>query len=197
MAILRRNGHDLYYEEHGTGAPIVGVHGSPSSAAFWEDAAPEIARLGRCILYDRRGYFRSGWGEVPATLDLDDQLDDLTALLTELDAVPAVVIGRSTGGHIALALAVRRRELVRGLVLLEPAVFGLTPESQQWADELRQRILDAAEDPTTASRTLFDYALGPGAWESFPEEAREILSTGGAAMLAEVRGRGLDLSQEL
>lgn len=53
------NGVDLYFEEHGKGLPIVGIHGTPSSAVLWAEAAPELAKYGRCILYDRRGFYRS------------------------------------------------------------------------------------------------------------------------------------------
>jgi pimeloyl-ACP methyl ester carboxylesterase len=197
MALLRRTGLDLYYEEHGAGAPILGIHGSPSTAAFWEEAARELARLGRCILYDRRGYHRSEFRRPQATIDLEDQIDDAVALLTHLDAVPAVVIGRSTGGQIALALAVRRPDLVRALVLLEPAVFSLDARARRWAGELREDVLVSAEsDPKSASRTVFDLALGPEVWAGMPDEARELFNTGSAALVAEMRGRGLDLSTE-
>jgi pimeloyl-ACP methyl ester carboxylesterase len=197
VSTLRRDGQALYYEEHGTGDPILGIHGSPSAAVFWEEAAEELARLGRCVLYDRRGYHRSAWPQPPTTVDLADQVADAVALLAELGGTPAVVIGRSTGGQIALALALEHPALVRALVLLEPAVFALHPDAQRWATELREEVLASAEaDPGSVSRTVFDLALGPDVWAGLPEGAREIFATGGPALLAEIRGRGLDLSAE-
>jgi pimeloyl-ACP methyl ester carboxylesterase len=53
------NGVTLYYEERGVGAPILGIHGGGSSAAFWVEAAAELGKRGRAIVYDRRGSFRS------------------------------------------------------------------------------------------------------------------------------------------
>ena len=53
------NGIRLYYEEHGSGAPILCIHGGGSSALMWADAVEELARLGRVIAYDRRGCTRS------------------------------------------------------------------------------------------------------------------------------------------
>ena len=161
---------DLHYEEHGTGTAILGIHGSPSAAAFWEDAAAALGRLGRCIVYDRRGYGRSVCDESPATIDLADQLEDAVALLAGLSAAPAVVIGRSTGGQIALALALHRPAVVRALVLLEPAVFSLDRPAQASADGLRETVLAAASrDPSTAAEALFAEALGRDAWSTFPE----------------------------
>jgi pimeloyl-ACP methyl ester carboxylesterase len=195
MAILHRNGHHLYYEVHGSGDTILGIHGSPSSAVFWEDAAPELARLGRCVIYDRQGYHRSAWEHPRDRVDLDDQLDDAAALLDGLDGAPAVVVGRSTGGQIALALAVRRPELVRALVLLEPAVFTLVPEAAAWAGELRAKVLKAAEqDPSAASRAVLEEALGADTWAGFPAEVQELFTAGATGMLAEMAGDGLDLS---
>jgi pimeloyl-ACP methyl ester carboxylesterase len=60
-----------------------------------------------CIVYDRRGSFRSERPEPYATSDVSDHADDVGALLDTLSATPAVVIGRSYGGGIALDLARR------------------------------------------------------------------------------------------
>ena len=59
MPTFRADGADLYYEVHGTGTPILGIHGTPSSALLWVEAAQALASVGRCIIYDRRGFFRS------------------------------------------------------------------------------------------------------------------------------------------
>jgi pimeloyl-ACP methyl ester carboxylesterase len=197
VATLHRDGWSLHYEVHGSGVPVLGVHGSPSSAVFWQDAGRELSRVGRCILYDRRGYHRSG-RPASATTDLDDEVDDAAALLEHLAADPAVVIGRSTGGLIALALAMRRRDLVRALVLLEPAVFTLDRQAQRWAGGLRNALLRAGsgDDPEVASRAVLDMALGPGTWADLDATSRTIFAGAGSALLAEVRGRGLDLSAE-
>jgi pimeloyl-ACP methyl ester carboxylesterase len=48
------NGIKLYVEEYGTGGPILGIHGTPSSAVLWTDAAQTLSRVGRCVIYDRR-----------------------------------------------------------------------------------------------------------------------------------------------
>jgi pimeloyl-ACP methyl ester carboxylesterase len=164
---------------------------------LWVDAARELASCGRCIIYDRRGFFRSGRPEPFDTVDLSDHVDDAAALLDALSATPAVVIGRSTGGEIALDLAHRFPEKVKALVLLEPAVFTVDPEATAWAKRLRLRVLQAAaEDPSSAAEAVFREALGDQFWESFPEELQELFAGASPAVVAEIRGQGLDLSEE-
>jgi esterase len=124
MSEIRVNGVSLYYEDHGSGDPIVCIHGTGSSAAFWADAAEELAMHGRAIVYDRRGCFRSKRPD-PYVTTVRQQTDDAAALIDALGAAPAIVNGRSYGGAIALDLAFRYRDRVRALVLLEPADIGL------------------------------------------------------------------------
>jgi pimeloyl-ACP methyl ester carboxylesterase len=197
MPTMNVNGIDLYYEVHGEGPPILGIHGTPSSALLWVDAATALASRGRCIIYDRRGFFRSERPERFETVDLSDHVDDAAGLLDALSATPAVVIGRSTGGQIALALARRFPDKVKALVLLEPAVFTVDPEAAAWAQRLRLSVLQAAaEDPALAAEAVFREALGDRFWESLPEELKELFTEASPAVLAEIRGQGLDLSEE-
>src|SRR5687767_5020702 len=141
MAVLDAGDVALYHEVHGKGPGILGIHGTPSSALLWADAARRLAEVGRCVVYDRRGFGRSS--PPGARLDLADHVADAVLLLDRVVGVPAVVIGRSTGGLIALALAIRHRDRVRGLVLLEPAVFALDDEAAAWAAALRSAVLRA------------------------------------------------------
>lgn len=189
------NGVALHVEVAGEGVPIFGVHGSPSSAVMWEEAAVVLARHGRCITYDRRGFLRSREPAPAASVDLADHVDDALALLARLDAVPAIVIGRSTGGLIALELALRAPAVVRALVLLEPAVFTLDDRSAAWAVELRTRLLEAeSRDPSAVAEAVIRLALGDATWESFPADLREMFAGTNDGTRAELHGDGLDLS---
>ena len=190
------NGVELYYEEHGEGLPVLGIHGTPSSAMLWEDPAAELAKIGRCIIYDRRGFHRSERPEPFTAVDLADHVDDAAALLDALSATPAAVIGRSTGGEIALALAHRYPEKVTALVLLEPAVFWLDAKAQAWAGQLRDLVLEvAATDPHAAAAAVIRQVMGDQLWEALPGELRTMFDNTSPAVLAEIRGDGLDLSE--
>jgi esterase len=184
MAERRINGVRLYYEQHGAGEPILGVHGAGSSAALWEGAVPELAKRGRTILYDRRGSFRSERPEPYAT-NVHEQADDAAALIDALGAVPAVVIGRSYGGAIAVDLALRYPDRVRAQVLLEGDVPAVSPTAaREWA-ELEEQLV---ADPSRAAEELMTVVMGDGGWERLPAEVREILSGNGPALVAELRG---------
>jgi hypothetical protein len=107
MAELQVNDVRLYYEEHGQGPPILCVHGTGGSALMWGAAVPELARLGRVIVYDRRGCTRSQRPDPYDKTSVGEHTEDAAALLEALGAIPAAVIGRSYGGEVATDLALR------------------------------------------------------------------------------------------
>ena len=186
MSEIRVNGVSLYYEEHGAGTAIVGVHGGGSSAAMWVGAAAELAKRGRTILYDRRGSFRSERPE-PYTTNVHEQADDAAALIDALEAAPAIVIGRSYGGAVAVDLALRYPDRVRALVLLEGDVPSVSKNlAREWA-ELEERLL-AEGDPRRAAEALMRNVLGDAGWAEVPEEVKEVLTGNGPALVAEIRG---------
>jgi pimeloyl-ACP methyl ester carboxylesterase len=182
------NGVRLHHEERGEGAPILCVHGGGSSALLWEDALPPLARLGRVIAYDRRGCSRSERPEPYARTTVAEQADDAAALLEALEAGPAVVIGRSYGGAVAVDLALRHPTRVCALVLLEGDALGLVPAAWEWTRALRDRLVRvrAEEGIDAVFAALIAEVAGPGAWATFPEGLRAMLTANGEALLAEL-----------
>jgi pimeloyl-ACP methyl ester carboxylesterase len=182
------NGCRLYYSEHGEGDPILCIHGGGSSAVMWESAFEPLARLGCLIAYDRRGCARSERPDPYERTSVAEQADDAAALLDALSAAPAVVIGRSYGGAVAIDLALRHPERVRALVLLEGDALGLSRVGSEWTKAIRDRLRKvAAEDGVDAVyKALIDEVMGAGAWASFPDQARRILTHNGPALLAEL-----------
>src|SRR5438309_9472500 len=193
MSEVRVNGVRLYYEEHGRGGPILCIHGTSSSAMVWRPAAiEELAGLGRVILYDRRGCTRSERPD-PYETSVLQHAEDAAALLQALDAVPAVVIGRSYGGETAVELALRHPAQVRALVLLEAALLTLDREAMQWAEELRAAVEDAAaRDVSSVAETFLRRVLGDEQWGSFPDQLRQMFVNNSLAILAEFRGPWLE-----
>ncbi len=88
---------ELYYEDLGTGAPVVLIHGWPLSGRSWENQVPALVEAGhRVITYDRRGF---GWSSQPwGGYDYDTFAADLNALLEHLDLRDANLVGFSMGG---------------------------------------------------------------------------------------------------
>jgi esterase len=193
---VRANGVSLYYEEHGTGEPILCIHGGGSSAAVWVDAAAELGTRGRTIVYDRRGSFRSERPE-PYVTDVHQQADDAAALIDALAAAPAIVIGRSYGGTIAIDLALRYPDRVRALALLEGDAPSLSEDATRWLADLERRVLAAAKaDIGTVTETVFRAVAGDAAWEGLPEAAKQMFAANGPAVVAELRGGFPDFTTE-
>jgi pimeloyl-ACP methyl ester carboxylesterase len=180
------NGVRLHVEDHGAGVPMLGIHGTGSSAQLWAQAVPALTERGRVILYDRRGFGRSERPSTPAT-GVHVHTEDAAGLLVALEASPAVVLGRSYGGEVAVDLALRHPELVRCLVLLEPSMPMLAPESREWLERLRAQLPPGTAPAVAASR-LVDAAFGEGAWPQLPGSMRGLFTDNGEAILAEVHG---------
>ena len=196
MSEIRVNGVTLYYEELGAGEPILCIHGTGSSAAFWVDATQELATHGRTIAYDRRGFSRSERPE-PFVTNVHQHTDDAAALIDALGAAPAIVIGRSYGGNVALDLALRYPDRVRALALLEGGPETLSESAMQWVADLERELFAAAEeDMTTVAETLIRGVAGGGAWDGLPPEARQIFTYNGPAIVAELRGGILEIGVE-
>ncbi|HEX3183233.1 MAG TPA: alpha/beta hydrolase [Pyrinomonadaceae bacterium] len=95
--ISTKNGTQIFYNDWGTGQPVVFSHGWPLSADAFEDQMFFLASHGyRCIAHDRRGHGRSSqpWNGN----DMDTYADDLAELVAALDLKDAIHIGHSTGG---------------------------------------------------------------------------------------------------
>jgi non-heme chloroperoxidase len=88
---------DLYYEDHGTGKPIILIHGYPLSGASWEKQTAALLNSGyRVITYDRRGF---GQSSKPATgYNYDTFAEDLHKLVTQLGLRDFALAGFSMGG---------------------------------------------------------------------------------------------------
>jgi non-heme chloroperoxidase len=88
---------DLYYEDHGTGKPVVLIHGFPLSGASWEKQVSVLLNAGfRVITYDRRGFGKSSQ---PTTgYDYDTFAEDLHKLVTTLELHDFSLVGFSMGG---------------------------------------------------------------------------------------------------
>jgi len=189
MATTEVNGAVLFYEERGTGPPLLLVHGTGSYADVWSPVLEGLAHEHRVIAYDRRGFARSSAAPRGA---LADQVRDAAELLEALGACPATVVGWSAGGVIALDLAASYPDRVASLVLAEPAVHLFThPTRAALGMAARfgfQRHVrrDATAAALTAYRWSSGYATGGNAFDAFPEVWQEQMLAHAPATVREM-----------
>jgi non-heme chloroperoxidase len=111
---------ELYYEDHGSGPPVVLIHGYPLSGKAWDKQVPVLLDMGRRVItYDRRGFGKSSQ---PATgYDYDTFAADLNALMEKLDLRDAAIVGHSMGtGEVTRYLGTYGSGRVAKGVLVSP-----------------------------------------------------------------------------
>lgn len=188
------SGVQLYWEVDGVdGSPLVFVHGSWVDSHHWDAVRPLLARRFRILTYDRRGHGRS---ERPAEQgSVQQDVEDLAALMTELGFSPAHVVGNSFGASIALRLAGSRPRLLRSVMGHEPPLFGLlegVPEVAANLAEFRRRLaavvqrLEAGQAEAAAAEFVDTIALGPGGWAQLPPPVRATFVANAPTFLDEV-----------
>src|SRR5260370_1114963 len=187
----------LYYEDGGSGIPVVFVHDFAGAYRSWESQVRYFARCYRCITYNARGYPPS---DVPA----DDQRysqesarDDIRAVLDALKIDKAHIVGLSMGGFAALHFGFTYPRLVPSLVVAGCG-YGTAPNQRpQFAEGAgaAARKFEEASMPKAAE----PYALGPTrvqfqnkdprGWKEFVEQLTEHSSEGSARTLRGVQKR--------
>jgi 3-oxoadipate enol-lactonase len=115
MSIAKVDSIELYYEEQGSGDPLLLIMGLAADSTAWLFQIPDFAKHYRTIAFDNRGVGRSS--KPPGPYTIHQMADDTAGLLDVLGITRTHVIGVSMGGMIAQELALRHPQRVRGLVL--------------------------------------------------------------------------------
>ncbi|MBL0178289.1 MAG: alpha/beta fold hydrolase [Gemmatimonadetes bacterium] len=111
------NGLNMYYEVHGSGAPVVLLHGAFMPITVnWGGWIDELSKTRQVIAVEMQGHGRTA--DIPRDLTSENLADDVAALLTVLKIPRADLIGYSMGGGVAMQVAVRHPDRVRRVVVL-------------------------------------------------------------------------------
>lgn len=138
-------GLNLYYQDLGTGRPVVFVHGWPLNSNMWQYQLAELPKYGlRCIAYDRRGF---GLSDKPFDgYDYDTLADDLKALLDALDLQDVVLVGFSmAGGEVVRYFSRHGGARVSKVVLISsiaPYMAQTDDNPDGVPDDMVEQILD-------------------------------------------------------
>jgi pimeloyl-ACP methyl ester carboxylesterase len=148
------SGIDLYYEDHGSGKPVILVHGYPLNGASWEKQAAALLASGyRVITYDRRGFGKSSQ---PTTgYDYDTFAEDLRQVVSKLDLSDFALVGFSMGGgEVARYIGKYGSQGVSKAVFVSsvPPFLLKTPDNQEGVDI---GVFQGIEKAVTADRYAF------------------------------------------
>jgi len=110
------NGLKLYYEIHGSGEPLVLLHGGLGATEMFNEIMPSLSNSRQVIAVDLQGHGRTA--DVDRPLSYESMADDIAALIKYLGIEKADVMGYSLGGGVALRTAIQHPDLVRKLVIV-------------------------------------------------------------------------------
>jgi pimeloyl-ACP methyl ester carboxylesterase len=177
VSYVDANGVHTYYEEHGSGDPLLLLHGGLADASGFALQTPAFAERYRVIVPDRRGHGQTPDVDGPISYDL--MADDTIAFMDAVGTGPGLLVGWSDGGDVGLLVAIKRPDLVRTLVLMGAnfSADGLTPEAAaafkpdsdtSMIPAMRDMWSEHAVDPDRFEAVLdkmmhcwFDYAIPP------------------------------------
>ena len=132
---------DLYYEDHGSGKPVILIHGYPGNSGSWEKQTTALLAAGhRVITYDRRGFGKSS--KPTSGFDFDTFAADLRALITKLALTDLAIIGFSmAAGEVARYMGKYGSAGIRKVGIIS----GVTPY-----------LLKAPDNPEGVDLSVFD-----------------------------------------
>ncbi len=110
------NGLDMYYEIHGSGEPVILLHGGVGAIEMFGGVLPLLAEGRRVVAVDLQAHGRTA--DIDRPLSYKSMADDIGALIEHVGFEKADVMGYSLGGGVALQTAIRHPEAVRKLVLV-------------------------------------------------------------------------------
>lgn len=178
------NGLNLYYEVHGSGKPVILLHGGLGNGAMFEPILPTLAEHHQVILPDLQGHGRTA--DIDRPLDVRLMADDIAALIDHLGLDKPDLVGYSLGGGVAFFTAVRHPEKVRRMVMASAHIDSDAMPEERVA---QQRQVNAAAAELLKDTPMYQVyqAVAPR-----PQDFGRLLEKIGASM-----ARPFDYSDEM
>jgi pimeloyl-ACP methyl ester carboxylesterase len=181
MPYIQSAGARLYYEDTGSGHPVVFVHEFGADHREWELQVRHFSREYRCIAYAARGYTPSDVPEDPQLYGQDHSADDIAAVIRGLGLPRAHVVGLSMGAFATLRFGLRHPQLASALVLAGVGTGSNLAELAQWratqreeSDRLLREGWQSMADEIGHKDTRIQLKKkNPRAWEQFMAHLRE------------------------
>ncbi|MFC1667624.1 alpha/beta fold hydrolase [Candidatus Omnitrophota bacterium] len=135
------NGINLYYEDNGSGFPVVFTHGYAGTTKSWDGQVATFSRKYRFITYDIRGHGNTDTPDNLSKYTLDIVIEDIYQLLRHLGIQKAVIGGLSLGGYLTLHFYNQHPDMTVAIVLMDTGPGYRTPEN---AKDWNKRCVDCA-----------------------------------------------------
>jgi non-heme chloroperoxidase len=201
MSVIEVNGARLEYIEAGRDEPLVFVHGSLEDLRIWRRQVELFSAHYRVVAYSRRFHHPNATpGDEGPEYTAGLHVDDLVGLIEKLDLGPAHLVTSSFGGCVALAMAARRPELVRSLVLAEPPLMPWLAHIPG-GEALAAAFLTDAWEPAQRAfrkgdfeqgmRLFLDGVVGRGAFDRLSPSGQRLILDNAPEMRAETLSRDL------
>lgn len=167
------NGLEMYYEIHGSGEPLVLLHGAFASIELWGPFLTTLAESNRVIAVEFQGHGHTA--DIDRPFSYEQFADDVAALLAHLAIPRADIVGYSMGANTGLQLAIRHPDLVRRLVIISGNYRhdGYYPEIYETIEHISPEAF--AGSPLEA--TYLASAPNPDDWPALIERVKVLDST--------------------
>jgi pimeloyl-ACP methyl ester carboxylesterase len=196
-------GISLYFEKSGSGEPIVFCHGIPTDYRAWSAQVEALSESYTTITYSRRYAAPNQREGDLADSTIENNAADLKGIIDKLGVSPVHLVGHSYGGFISAYVAATRPELIRSLVLVEPAIATLLVENPTSSAQVLSllfrspsvalsarrfqtkslapalKAFDAGQLKTAAQLNVDGVQDMPGAFEGMPDPAKKMFVENG------------------
>lgn len=182
------------YSVSGSGPGVVLLHATLSRARAWLPVERGLVRRARVVAIDRRGH-RASPDPDPMRLTIADHVADVASVIEREGMAPALVVGHSFGGCVALELAARRPDLVSAVVAYEPPYLAVA-SARVRAELARVGAATAAAhgagDGPLAAETFLRAVLGDAGYAALPAGVRAAVLREGDAAASDAQFAGLE-----
>jgi len=169
--IIDLNGIKFAYNESGTGAPLLFIHGFPLNRHLWSSQVDHFSKWFRTIALDLRGHGESQ--AVPGPYSIEMLATDCLSLLDALDIqTPVILCGLSMGGYISLAFLKKFPSRVGGLILAATRANPDSLEGRQNRD--KAIVLAAQQGPTAIALSMLRNMFAPKTHQFSPSLVNDL-----------------------
>ncbi|MET0330711.1 MAG: alpha/beta hydrolase [Dyella sp.] len=178
----------LSYVEYGQGAPLLLVHGSLCDQRYWEPQLAALAVHHRVIALSLRHYWPQRWDGVGEDFSIEQHAADVVAFIEALQLGPVHLCGHSRGGLVALRVAQRSPQRLRGLILAEPGgragALATSPLAQAMPQILAQIQAGAIDAALEHFLRIID---GPRGWSRTSAAFKQMARDNAITLLGQAR----------